>query len=51
MVVELRWMSYYQGLEKLGLTDLESRRRRRDLIQLFKVIKGFEEVELGIKIS
>ena len=49
MVIELRGMSYYQRLEKLGLTDLESRRRRGDLIQLFKVIKGFEEVDIGIK--
>ena len=28
MVIELRGMSYYQRLEKLGFTDLESRRRR-----------------------
>ena len=49
MVIELRGMSYYQRLEKLGLTDLVSRRRRGDLIQLFKVIKGFEEVDIGIK--
>lgn len=49
MVIELRGMSYYQRLEKLGFTDLDSRRRRGDLIQLFKVIKGFEEVDIGIK--
>ena len=46
MVIELRGMSYYQRLEKLGLTDLV---RRGDLTQLFKVIKSFEEVDIGIK--
>ena len=46
MVRELRGMSYYQRLEKLGLTDLV---RRGDLTQLFKVIKSFEEVDIGIK--
>ena len=49
MVIELRGMSYYQRLEKLGFTDLESRRKRRDLIQLFKIIKGFEDVDISIQ--
>ena len=35
---------YYDRLKELGLTTLETRRKRGDLIEAFKIIKGFEEV-------
>ena len=35
----------YNGrLQELGLTTLETRRKRGDLIEAFKIIKGFEDV-------
>ena len=51
MVTELRGMDYVLRLKKLGLTSLETRRKRGDLIQIFKIVKGLEEVDLGVKIG
>ena len=36
--------SYYDRLSKLGLTTLETRRLRGDIIEVFKIFKGFENV-------
>ena len=49
MVVKLRGMSYYQRLEKLGSTTIWKVGAGGNLIQLFRVIKCFEEVDIGIK--
>ena len=46
MVYELKDLSYEDRLEYLGLTTLEKRRIRGDLIQVFKIFNGFEKVEL-----
>ena len=35
---------YNDKLKELGLTTLETRRNRGDLIETFKIIKGFEDV-------
>ena len=35
---------YNDRLKKLGLTTLEKRRKRGDLIEASKIIKGFEDV-------
>ena len=51
MVLELRGMEYGERLKKLGYTDLEMRRKRGDLIQLYKIANGLEEVDLGIKMG
>jgi len=44
-------LSYEQRLSKLNLTTLETRRLRGDLLQMFKLLKGFDDVdykELGV---
>ena len=35
---------YSDRLKELGLTTLETRHMRGDLIEAFKIIKGFEDV-------
>lgn len=51
MVQELKGMEYGERLKKLGYTNLEMRRKRGDLIQLYKITNGLEEVDLGIKMG
>ena len=38
-------LTYEQRLRRLGITTLESRRLRCDLIQVFKIIKRFDKVD------
>ena len=45
MVFELRHLSENDRLTALGLTTLKVRRKRGDLIQLFKIMKKFEDVD------
>ena len=40
LVPELRDLSYEERLKKLGLTTLEERRTRGDLIEMYKIITG-----------
>ncbi len=51
MVQELKGLEYPERLEKLGYTDLETRRKRGDLIQLYKIANVLEEVNLGVKMG
>ena len=46
LVPGLKKLPYRVRLEILGLTELESRRTRGDLIQLFKIVNGIERVDL-----
>ena len=45
MVYGLRDLTYEQRLSRLGLTTLETRRLRGHLIEAFKIIKGFDNVD------
>src|SRR6266536_3311624 len=44
MIDGLKDLSYEQRLSRLNLTMLESRRLRGDLIEVFKILKGLEDV-------
>ena len=44
-VPALRSLHYQERLIKLNLTSLEQRRIRGDLIQFFKIIKGYNKIE------
>ena len=45
MVYGLNDLTYEQRLRRLDITTLETRRRRGDLIEAFKIIKGFDKVD------
>ena len=45
LVPSLHELPYKERLKKLNLTTLEERRHRRDQIETFKIIKGFEKVD------
>ena len=51
MVIELRSMEYEERLESLGLTTLEERRKRGDLIQIYKIINKIEVVDIDMGIG
>jgi len=46
LIREIRDLSYENRLLSLGLPTLIYRRERADMLQLFKVMKGFDEVHL-----
>ena len=48
MVTNLKGKNYTQRLEELGLTTLEERRERGDLIQAYKVLTGKESELLDL---
>jgi hypothetical protein len=48
MVFEIRSLSYEERLNALGLTTLELRRKRSDLIQTYKIINGIDEVDIDM---
>ena len=45
LIYSLHDLQYYDRLKRLKLTTLETMRVRGDLIEVFKIIKGFEEVD------
>ena len=44
MIEECKGKSYEERLGILGLITLENRRMRADLIEVFKILKGFEGI-------
>ena len=48
MIVEFKGMHYVDILRKIGLSTLETRRLCGDLIEVFKILKGFEDIDRSI---
>ena len=47
IVAELKGKTYEDKLKEVGLTSLEERRNRGDMIQTFKIIHGLDNVDVG----
>ena len=47
LVPQLRKYSYSKRLKKLGLTSLEDRRVRGDMIEVYKLMSGKEQIDSG----
>ena len=45
MIPELRQQPYQVRLRKLGLTTLETRRRRADLIEVYRMFNGLDDID------
>ena len=45
LVLELKDMSYEERLRSLKLQSLETRRLRGDMIEVFKILKGLDDVD------
>ena len=45
MIEECKGISYEKRLEVTGLTSLETRRSRADMLEVFKILRGFEGVD------
>ena len=48
MVTGLRGQTYDEKLKEVGLTSLVDRRIRADMIQVFKIVHGFDKVDSNI---
>ena len=51
MIPELRDFSYEERLKECGLITLETRRLRRDQIEAFKILNGYENIDRNILIE
>ena len=47
LITGLKGKTYLEKLNELGLLTLDQRRKRFDLIQTFKIIRGYDKVEAG----
>ena len=48
MMANDKSLSYYDRLKKFGLTTLETRRLRGDLIEVYKLFKGYDNVDFNV---
>ena len=48
LVDSIKDLSYEERLKNLGLTTLETRRLRGDLIEVFKIFKGYDNLDPSI---
>ena len=46
LLPELRHLSYSERLQELNLSTLLYRRKRADMIQVFKIMKGFDDIRI-----
>ena len=46
LLPELRHLSYSERLQELNLSTLLYRRKRADVIQVFKIMKGFDDIRI-----
>ena len=44
LIKELQYLPYEEILERLGLTDLKTRREIGDFIQIYKIVHGQKKV-------
>ena len=51
IIHELKDLSYDERLKECGLITLETRRLRRDQIEIFKVLNGYENIDRNIFFS
>ena len=51
MILELRDLSYEEWLKECGLTTLETSRLREDLVEVFKVLNEYENIDRNIFFS
>ena len=51
LVRGLKDKSYEDRLRILGITSLEERINRGDVIQVYRIVKGFDKVDLGTFLS
>ena len=51
MIPELRDLSYEERLKECSLTTLETRRLRRDQIEVFKILNGYENIDRNMFFS
>jgi hypothetical protein len=45
LIKELNCLSYHERLTSLGLTTLEYRRKRNDMVQVYKIINGLDDMD------
>ena len=51
MIQKLRNTSYEMCIKECGLTILETRRLRRDQIEVLKIVNGYENIDRNILFS
>ena len=49
MVIELRGMEYEERLKVLGFKTLDIRRKKGDMIQIYKIMKGVESAGINMR--